>query len=278
MKLSQWMSAFTVAGASLLGATDMAQAVVVSVNINGFNGNPMAQVTNVTGVAGVVPVGNWNNAGAVAGTNSNDAGGATTGRDGTVTGLLDSNGAVTTASYTWAFNNYWGNNTSGSLTTQNNVLFRGYADTDGAGGNNSGITTMRVDGLPSSVTANGYAVIVYLGGDSNHAGAVRITGTDNAANSSTKFLVQNDNALRAGDLFLESVATTEAAALTAGSANFVRLTGFTGSTISLAFNDLSGGRARPVGFQIVGVEVPEPASLSLLAMGGLALLRRRRTV
>lgn len=250
-------------------AVSQSQAEVISVNINGWNGNPMAQTSDVTGVAGVEAVGNWNNAGAVAGTNTN------VNNSGTLAGLLNDSGAVTSASYTWQFNNYWGN-PSGSLTTQDNALFRGYADTDGAGGNNSGITTMRVDSLTSNFTNNGYDVLVYVGGDSNHNSPISITGTDNMGNTVTEYLIQNDNSLNAGDSFVESDAQIVGDAVLA---NYVRLSGFTGSTIDLSFNDLAGGRARPVGFQIVSnLPVPEPGSM--LVWGALAavlsLVRFRR--
>lgn len=46
-----------------------------------------------------------------------------------------------------------------------------------------------------------------------------------------------------------------------------------GSTINYAFEDLSP--IAPAGFSVVSV-VPEPASMSLLVVGGLAMLRKRR--
>lgn len=49
----------------------------------------------------------------------------------------------------------------------------------------------------------------------------------------------------------------------------------TGRTLSLAEDPMFGGGAKDFSFSIVG-RIPEPATLSLLSLGGLILLRRRR--
>ncbi|MCE5325550.1 MAG: PEP-CTERM sorting domain-containing protein [Planctomycetaceae bacterium] len=81
--------------------------------------------------------------------------------------------------------------------------------------------------------------------------------------------------------FTESKATSASALPTVGAADYVRFTGLTGDvTVLMSQLYQQSGNANQgggwSGFQIV--EVPEPATMSLLAIGGVtALLRRRRS-
>ena len=60
--------------------------------------------------------------------------------------------------------------------------------------------------------------------------------------------------------------------------SFTILSGFTAGVNTLDFIVNNGGGPTGLRVEVTGTAVPEPATLSLLALGGLALIRRRRGV
>jgi hypothetical protein len=97
-------------------------------------------------VAGVVAEANWNNANNASSTAPQ--------------ALIDSTGAATAATVTWASNNGWELQTTDQ--PGNARMMKGYLDTD-----NTTTTTVSVTGLPSH--SAGYQVYVYADGNNNGA-------------------------------------------------------------------------------------------------------------
>lgn len=254
MKIGKILSVVLVA--ALVLSAQVASGVAISVNFVG--GRPVAGGDTVTGTAGAVPVGNWNNA---------------DGASGGPVGVINSAGAAA-ATLTWNGTNEWSATGAAPGGGGNAAMMSGYLDNFGDAGRN-----IVVSGLGSNITQYGYSVLVYFNAD--NAGVQGFSAADNAANSDTAFGRQvggggTNYPLGGPDGFIVSTASTYG---TAVAANVVRLDGFTGSTLTITGVAGGGGdRARPNGFQIVANTIPEPSS-ALLAGGALALgfIRRRRT-
>ncbi len=235
--MKKWISysctalAVCLAIAGTLHAADSA----ISINLNGVSTADTTGEGNLlaTDIAGAAAVGNWNNVGTI-GT--------------AVTGLVDSAGASVSTSFTGSGYWFWA---AGNINSPNNKLFRDYADTGAAGSTNG--TTLSVADIPTSYTLGyGYKVYVYMAGDSSHDSAIGVTGTGsnktNAAYSTKKYLLENNDDLRVGNSLVESTATMASAAT---SANYVTLSGFQSTSVALTFDNGTAGRARPAGLQIV---------------------------
>jgi len=252
----------TIAAAALaLGAISLStQAASVSVNfVGGQSGSVSPDTTkggaNVTGIAGAVPAGNWNNEGPSQQT--------------TAVGIMDSTGA-NAASLAYTAPNNWAAVGAAPGGGTNADLMNGYLDNLQNGG------SITVTGLGSGFTSAGYSVLVYQNADS--AGSFGYTVTDNAGHSKTAYgqqLAGGNYPLAGGtNGFVGSTSTNPAGPGSA--ANYVSLDGFTGSnfTITGAAGITGDGRVRPNGFQVVSA--PEPGTISLLVVGGATLLGRRR--
>lgn len=98
-------------------------------------------------MAGVVRVSNWNNALTQAGT---------------LNALKQNGGAASTAAVTWSANSIW--NTAITETAGDARMMKGYLNTG-----NATTTTVKVSGLPSLFTQNGYDIYVYCDDDNNFA-------------------------------------------------------------------------------------------------------------
>jgi MYXO-CTERM domain-containing protein len=188
-------------------------------------------------VAGVVPAANWNSFTVLSSPTS-----------GSAAGLIDDAGSATTAGATWSYNNPWSINIAD--TPGNNRMMRGYLDSGAAT-----TTVVTLTNIPYAL----YDVYVYADGDNGtelRSGAYTIGATTlvNTDPGSTTF----------GGTFIEGT-------------NYVRFTGLTGANFTLNATP-TGAAATPRapinGIQIV--QVPEPGSLALGAMGALVLVRRRR--
>lgn len=259
MKLRSILSTLGLVLSVLVAST--ANAAVISVNFNGGQNGSNGTSTNgagtVTTTAGAVPSINWNN---LAGASSG------------AVGVISDAGAAA-GSVAWSSPNTWAATGSAPAGGGSATMMSGYLDI-GNGASNS----VSVTGLSPAFTAHGYSVLVYFNGDSG--GTQGWTAADNAGNTDTGFGRQvggggTNFPLAGPNGFIVSTASTFA---TATASNAVLLEGFVGANLTITGvpgND--GNRARINGFQIVANTIPEPASLSLLAMGGAALLRRRRT-
>lgn len=207
-------------------------------------------------VAGVVPVANWNN---------------TWPSDPTVD-LIDDSGAATSLDIAYMSFNSWTVNEPSPANpgmdadgTYNRELLNGYLNAGPAPWGPSIIhTEVAISEIPYAL----YDIIVYFSSDAaDREGDV----TDGATSYSFKTVglpsVSGANALLAQ--------TTDTAGTYGTTANYAVFSGLSGAsqtvTVQMRDEDEWGGIA---GFQVV--EVPEPASLGLMGLGGMLLLGRSR--
>jgi len=212
--------------------------------------------TNVTGTAGVVAQGNWNNKSGAA---------QATGQS-----LILSDGTATSATLTWSSPNTW--DTGASPTNQNASLLHAYLDNTLA---TNSIAT--VTGLPASIAGTGttpYSVIVYMAGDTaGRGGSWNINGT--------VFSSYVSKGPSGDGVLVQALPGAAGTGVGATPGNYAVFTGITGTTLTIrAVAETIGSNQRlPFnGFQVVTGTVPEPTGVGLLGAGLLmAMSRRRRT-
>jgi hypothetical protein len=250
------------AGASFASAA----AVAISVNFNGAQTQGTYSTStgpNVTGTAGAVPESNWNNApGSVGGPSA----------------LVLNSGAGSGASLSYSSSNvYNAYPNTPPTSSQDYDLMQGYLDYFSGGSPiNGNADFVTVTGLGTAFTSGGYKVLVYQNTDSIGSFGYSITDSSSITALAYGQQLTNEGANYplSPDAFVGSTSTNPAGPATA--ANYVILTGFTGSsfTITGLTGTTGDGRARIAGFQIIAV--PEPASIGLIGIGALSLLARRR--
>jgi hypothetical protein len=221
-------------------------------------------VTGAAGAPGAVQS-NWNNLTGFAGTAAAGA-------------LVDGNGAVvagTTAS--WTSQNLWTINTP-DPADQNAALMKGYLDT-----NDTSMTTITVGSIPA--TWQKYDIYVYLDGDSNggRAGNYTISSAIDGTMTTTVSDAANWDLATAGGAFTRANENAESMTTTPGftPGNYVVFPGRTDLNFTLTSQGSYAGalppRAPISAIQLVATQViPEPTSLSILALGALALGARAR--
>jgi PEP-CTERM motif len=208
-------------------------------------------------MAGAVPAANWNNEGPSQQT--------------TAVGIVNNLGAAA-ANLSYTAPNNWAATATAPGGGANADLMSGYLDNLQNGG------SITVTGLSALFTGGGYQDLVYQNADS--AGSFGYTVTDNAGHTRTAYGLQTagagGNYPLAGGTNGFAGSTSANPAGPGSAANYVILSGLTGSnfTITAAAGTTGDGRVRPNGFQIVAV--PEPSAAALAALGGLGLLARRR--
>jgi hypothetical protein len=253
-------------GAAVVGLASASAASAATISVDWFGTGGAAGVTQMTPAetAGVVPVANWNS---FEGTDSTSA-----------QALVDSTGAATGATVTWDSNNTW--NTGVAVTNGDTKMMKSYLDTS-----DTSTTTVTVTGLPTSTEP--YAVIVYYDGDNganNRVGRYAIGsqvfwGRDaaNATFDGTYTLAQSPVDPIAGG---GAVDNNNAAALTVPAGNYMIFTGITDSFVLTGQASVAGdatNRGGINGIQIVPLSaVPEPTSLAVVGLAGVALIGRRR--
>lgn len=153
--------------------------------------------------------------------------------------------------------NYYGPVANGNAN-QNEMMMSGLFAMNAASTNGADGTFITVTGLGAEFTGPGYDVHVYFANDTTRTNGV--TGFDNASNSVSVETASNDpgNFLTLPGYVLGT--------------NYVVLSGFTGSSFTLTRGP-TGGVPQVGGIQIESV--PEPASMTLLSLGGLLMWRRR---
>lgn len=235
----------------LLVVGSFAEAGFISVGLNFIGGRSSPGGGGTTyvlpgDIAGVVPQDSWNNL---------PPGGS--GVNGTTTGVLDSTGALVPLTVTWSgIPNTW-SITTGTPADANARLMNGYVDT-----NTTSTTLIEVDNIPYLM----YDVIVYFGGDV--AGRSGAYGIDDGISSILK------SPLIAGPVWPVTTGGGTFIEVEAGqTGNYTVFRGLSGSSFDLTATAVNF-RAPINAIQIVNI--PEPATLSLLALGGLALVRRRK--
>jgi len=272
--------------AGTLGLALQASAATVSVQFAG-TGVGWQDALGLGDVAGVVPVANWNTM-----TNGYNFS-YTAGTDAPITasqsGLVDSDGNPTSVGFSVTYNN--GNNFGyGSATTgtAKQVLYNVLATMNG--NNPASLTLTGLDPTAS------YEFIVYVSGSNSQVsyGSVGVTG------GATYFFQSAQGDGGSGDYpttFINQSSTTDMAPIVgqwsgeAYGSNYIDFTGVSGSdqqTLTLtqlggwpygSYSPSGPTAGAPLGFagiQIISTATPEPASLGLLALGGLLVLSRRR--
>ena len=246
MKLKSLVVAMAL-GAALVPCS---QATLISVNFQG--GRDPGTGPDVTGTAGYVPAGNWNNA---------------TGLSGASSDLTDSNGANSGASISWSTFNTW-DLQNGDGNGGDRDMMSGYLD------NFNGNVTV------SNVPYERYNVYVYF----NRGVANSYTGITAGDGVTTETLYGKDNgnsfAVNGFLLSTDDSVTTDDATWTVS--NVMQFSDFTGSTLTItppANPGIPGTAGANWKVFISGVQiqaVPEPSSLVLLAAGGVMLLSALR--
>ncbi|XAL99793.1 PEP-CTERM sorting domain-containing protein [Phycisphaeraceae bacterium D3-23] len=178
--------------------------------------------------------------------------------DGGTSGLTHS--AVT---FSWTFNNDWAQgaafNTTGA-TGEDEVYF-GYLDD---GGNGADIT---ISGLTTWLAATGDA--------SYEVTLIMSTGQSTGAALLDTPLLDSDGGSSLGTFVMGGLESGHSHATGAGLQGFGTISGLTGDTLFVD-GQARAGSARGSIAGIIVSSVPEPGSLALLGLGGLAVLRRRR--
>lgn len=230
---------------AIAATSGVASAASIGLSFGGAGGG--ADVTLLSSdSAGVVRQTNWN-------TNS--------AASGTINNLNDDSGTATDVRVTWSSDESWSYTGSGTHGTTDAGLFAGWISENGGVGSSSTIDI-------SGVSYGQYDIYVYVSHDRINNGA-RITIGSTTYDISEHVDVSKIQAS-------PWVYTNGAG----GSGSYVKFSGLTGrdQTISFTTPAASGDEAFRVGiagFQIVEV-VPEPSSTTLLGLGGLALILRRR--
>ena len=255
MKLNTFITLLSASGFLVAGAS----AGTISVNFDGQSGTGTPGA--VTGVAGAIAVGNWNNTGPG---NAGNAG---------PLDLVDDSGAATGATVNWSVANHWTTN-GGDSSGGDAQMMQGYLD------NFHDRPPIVVSGIPASFMSSGYELRIYHNTDS--AGAMGFT-VDDGSGPTTYYSHQpggnNSNFPLAGaDPFGGAAGYIGSQDTNAGTTVASNYTLFTGLTGDLSIQGVRGAagdtRTRPNGFQIT--QVPEPSSILLLVLGSAGIFIRRR--
>jgi hypothetical protein len=239
------------------------QAAVISVNFapestgaDYYGDTASAGQMAPADVAGVVPASNWTNA---------------LGLDPTASSLVDDSGVATTMGIALD-----GDGSAGWMMGEDSYTSPSSADAQmmyavrAIGGDEDQIDIQLTD-IPYSV----YDLYVYVGRYNGWTNASGDTGQTTVAGTTYHYYRSDPQSGEMGDLpgaHLQAT-STDPNDPTAG-ATYVLFEDLTGSEQTINMFDDNSDELGIAGIQVV--EIPEPATMSLLAMGGLALIRRRR--
>jgi hypothetical protein len=230
----------------VLGFAGIAGAASIGVNMGTDQGGSLGS----SEWAGVVSQANWNNA---------------SGSGGSASNLNDNSGGGNVVDVEWSSHNTWhtyGNPGYGDVpTAPDGKLMYGYLD---ATYNNVQHPTVTLSDIPYAQ----YDVYVYLGTDNGATRGKVTIGTTEYYFTTMGF-----------ESFSAYALTTDTDGSVNPSANYAKFSNLTGSSVtvttSTTYDEWQGNPAGGIlGVQIV--EVPEPVTMTLLGLGGLALIRRKR--
>ncbi|WP_425400137.1 hypothetical protein [Aeoliella sp.] len=247
MKRSTLFAATALSVAMAAGA--MAGTIGVNITINRDGGGPNDSDIASGDVSGLVPQDMWNNAYAeFAGDGNIHA--FTGGSD----ALVGTGGETATITNNSATGNWRTQNLNGSGSDATHYLFDGYLEASIEQGT---LASLTIDGLDEAAFANGYDVVVYFGIESGtRNGFVGLNGSSESVVVTAEF----DN--------------FDTDPLDGDGVNTYVFSGVTGDSFTVtAQGDTTGDRLGIAGLQIVPVQIPEPASVVLLALvGGMVVL------
>ena len=223
-----------VPGGGVIGA-------VISMNFDGQTGTGTPGA--VTGVAGSIPVGNWNNSGQGNAFNEGPL------------DLVDDSGVATTATVNWSVANHWTTN-GGDSSGGDATMMQGYLD------NFHDRPPIVVSGIPASFMSSGYELRIYHNTDS--AGAMGFTVSDDGGLTSTTYYSYQPGGnglnfpLAGADPFGGAagyIGSQETGGGATTASNYTLFTGLSGAELTIAGVRGSAGdtRSRPNGFQIVAI-------------------------
>ena len=264
----------------LLASAGTAPAASLGLNfVDNSNGGVQDGASDALGGAEIAGVpgyaqANWNNLG----------------RWGATVGLKDNTGAATGVTTTWDSNNTW--QMGAGSGSGDNKLMHGYIDATGQANVNGSpyqfwwnenkpeVWLTGLTGWLSGQGAASYNVVVYSDGDANEgrigeywlqaasAGdPPTLLGSDLTSHVFLRDSANFSGAFTQVPLSADSLAN-------AADGNYIVFTGLTADGFILRTEEQSF-RAQINGLQIIGV-VPEPGTMVLLGMGGLAVLLARR--
>ena len=240
-----------VAGMVFALIADNASAALTGISLNFRNGSGGRSVGS-TQSAGVVAQTNWNNTdgGLTGDTSSNPA-------DIVGSQILDSTGStVTDLDIAWGgAHNGWSTNNTGNGDEN---LMRDYLD--------NGNEWVTFTGLPAAYQSTGYDVYVYFGAEENTDGARKGKYSDGTTTYSYGVFSHNKS-------FPAQYTLTTDTGNGYPNANYAIFSGLTAANFTITQTYQNGNNGMH-GLQVV--QVPEPATMALLAFGGLGLLIRRR--
>ncbi len=239
-----------------LAVTSASAGTIISMDL----GNSTALANNSSTFAGVVSAAYWNNP---------------TGTP-TFSGkpLNDSTGAASGATISGV--NLASNTTSNIavVSGDNNTTMYNRGVTMNAVQNTTG-SSLQVSSLPSALTSSGYDVIVYFAAYSSGTWGVKVD--DGTPAHLQTYYASVDAATpdyTTGGGFVQATSTDSASPSTG---NYMRFTRLNGSSFTVTVPTGGSNQFLDVtGMQIV--PTPEPASLALLALGGLLFIPARKTV
>jgi hypothetical protein len=256
----------TAAGLSV--ALSSVTVSAANLGLNFASTDPDAATSSLlpTDSAGVVPQVNWNNFAL-----NNGA---------SVPPIILDNGAVSTATVSWASNNTWrsGGNSAFPAGTGDRKLMSGYLDTLDT---TVGGISLTVSNIDAALRSPAYDVYVYFLGDSSEARRGGGYTINDGSGPITKF----GSTMGTPSAHIEDPGTDTDNTL---DGTYLRFAGLTGASFTLTSDATlttppgfaNGFRAPINGIQIV--QVPEPGTFALIGVGtilvsaGIALRRRNR--